>query len=158
MRQPLLLPVYPGHWRPARDGDPQIARMYQRHYSCYRYADDRRQSPGYRNRNLVMGPGEKMILVTEGYTAIFGWRKFIDASGQQGVNCAFFRNESSVLSSALILEAEEWAQRRWSGERMYTYVDASAVQSANPGYCFRRAGWRRCGTTKARGLLIFEKE
>jgi hypothetical protein len=26
--------------------------------------------------------------------ALFVWRKFIDDSGQQGVNCAVFRNES----------------------------------------------------------------
>ena len=31
-----------------------------------------------------------------------------------------------------------------------------AVAGRNPGYCFQKAGWRRCGVTKG-GLLIFEK-
>jgi hypothetical protein len=36
------------------------------------------------------------------------------------------------------------------------YVDPSQVRSSNPGCCFKLAGWRQCGTTKERGLLIFE--
>lgn len=34
----------------------------------------------------------------------------------------------------------EWAERR------------------NPGYCFKRAGWRQCGITKVNKLVILEKE
>jgi hypothetical protein len=40
------------------------------------------------------------------------WEKVIDhvsGDGQQGVNCAVFRNESEILSSQLILEAEKIA-------------------------------------------------
>jgi hypothetical protein len=43
-------------------------------------------------------------------------------AGQRGVNCAVFRNESSVLSSELIREACGLAWTRWPGERLYTYV------------------------------------
>ena len=98
-----------------------------------------------------------MLLMTVGCDALFVWRKFIDASGQTGVNCAVFRNESDILSSTLIAEAEGWAWQRWPGERLYTYVNSLAVQSSNPGYCFKIAGWRSCGRTKARNLLILEK-
>lgn len=38
--------------------------------------------------------------------ALFAWRKFIDKSGQQGVNCSIFRNEGPELSSELIIEAD----------------------------------------------------
>lgn len=145
-----------GHWIEVKDGDERVAQIYFRHYSCYQYQDNRRAQYGYRNRFLVMGPGQKMVLLAVDGKAIFGWRKFIDASGQVGVNCAFFRNESPSVASELILDAERHAWRRWPGERFYTYVNPGAIRSSNPGYCFKIAGWRQCGYTK-QGLLILEK-
>jgi hypothetical protein len=76
---------------------------------------------------------------------------------QVGVNCAVFRNETSIRSSDLIREAEALAWQKWPGARLYTYVNPRQVRSVIPGYCFRRAGWRRCGVTKRRQLLIFER-
>ena len=146
-----------GVWIQVKDGHTRFAELYRRHYSCYHYADNRRSQYGYRNRNLVLGPGEKIALLTPDWQAAFGWRKFIDKSGQTGVNCAFFRNESSQLSSWLILEAEKIAWQRWPGERLYTYVNTSAIRSSNPGYCYLMAGWRKCGYTKVNKLLIMEK-
>ena len=154
----MLLTLFPldDYWTQVHDGDSRVAQMYMRHYSCHQYKDKRRSRYGYRNRFLVMGPGEKLVLLSVDGLAIFGWRKFIDDSGQEGINCSFFRNESPILSSALILDAENHAQQKWGGVRLYTYVNAKAVGSSNPGYCFRRAGWRKCGVTEG-GLLIFEK-
>lgn len=144
-------------WQVVKDGDLRLAGLYRRHYSCYQYADRRRDDPLYRNRNLVIGPGYKLALLTACGQAGLAWRKFKDRSGQEGVNCAFFRNESAHLSSWLITEAEKLAWERWPGVRLYTYVNAGAVQSRNPGYCFLCAGWRRCGYTKKRGYVILEK-
>ncbi len=155
----MLLTLLPleGYWMQVRDGDSRVAQLYMRHYSCHQYQDKRRSQYGYRNRFLVMGPGEKLVLLSVDGLAIFGWRRFKDDSGQEGVNCSFFRNESEVLSSLLILDAERHAQQKWGGARLYTYVNPAAVASRNPGYCFHMAGWTRCGVTKG-GLLIFEKE
>jgi len=61
------------------------------------------------------------------------------------------------LSSELIRAAEVFAWDRWPGQRLYTYVNPRKVQSRNPGYCFLMAGWRKCGVTKTRRLIIFEK-
>lgn len=144
------------HWLPIKDGDPRAAAIYRRHYSCYQYKDKRRDRYGYRNRFLIVGPGEKMLLMTLNCDALFAWRKFIDASGQVGVNCAVFRNESPILSSALILEAEQHAWQRWPGARLYTYVKASVILSSNPGFCYQVAGWNKCGETKG-GLVVLEK-
>lgn len=144
-------------WNVVRDGDPRVSDIYSRHYSCYRYADGRRKNINNRSRHLVMGPGYKTILLTTDCKAIFGWRKFIDDSGQTGVNCAFFRNEGAyngMLSSEMILAAEGIARIRWGDERLYTYVNTSRVNG--DGYCFKCAGWRKCGRTKL-GLLILEK-
>jgi hypothetical protein len=123
--------------------------LYERHYSAYRYRDGRR-------RRVFCGPGEKIVLRTEEPQALFVWRKFIDASGQQGINCAVFRNEGPHLSSLLIRQADAVADFVWPRERHYTYVAPALIRSTNPGACFRHAGWRRCGVTKG-GLLIFER-
>lgn len=145
-------------WLAVKDGDPRAHDIMRRHYSYYRYADDRRSNTGYRARHLIVGPGEKMVLITQECDALFVWRKFISRDGSTGVNCAVFRNESQHKSSDLILEAEQLAWQRWPGERLYTYVDSKKIQSTNPGYCFMCAGWRRLPEiTKVNKLIILEK-
>jgi hypothetical protein len=136
-------------WWVTRDGDRDCLDLYERHYSAYRYADGR-------ERILFVGPGDKLVLRTERGDAFFVWRRFIDDSGQQGVNCAAFRNESEHLSSALVRQADAIADATWTDRRHYTYVDREKVASKNPGFCFLAAGWQRCGRTKG-GLLILER-
>ena len=143
-------------WWLTKDGDKDCLAMYEKHYSAYQYRDGRR-------RTQFVGPGETIVLRTFTADAVFVWRKFIDecidprtSEGQQGVNCAVFRNESGHLSSELIRQADAIADIAWPGERHYTYVDAEAVASRNPGYCFLCAGWTRCGVTKS-GKLILER-
>lgn len=143
-----------GNWYAVSDGDPRARALFKRHYSYIPYQDNRERIA--RTRKFV-GPGEVMVLITLNCDALFVWRKFIDDSGQEGINCAVFRNESDILSSELILEAEKLAQNRWPGERMYTYVNPEKVASSNPGYCFIKAGWNKCGITQKRNYLIFEK-
>lgn len=137
------------YWREARDGNLVGLALYRRHYSSRRYADGRDPA-------LFVGPGQKTVLLAHDDDALFVWRRFIDASGQQGVNCAVFRNESAHLSSSMILDAETWATDRWPGERLYTYVNPRSIRSTNPGACFKHAGWERCGSTKG-GLVILAK-
>jgi len=139
------------YWHESKDGDIDARELFDRHYSRYRYKDGRKPK-------LFCGPGEKMVLLTEAADAMFVWRKFRSADGQQGVNCAVFRNESPHLSSDMILDAEEIAWRRWPKARLFTYVKAGAIKSSNPGYCFKRAGWRQSGITKVNKLVILEKE
>lgn len=137
-------------WYLTKDGDATCLELYERHYSRQRYADGRRQK-------VFAGPGEKIVLRTGDADAMFVWRKFIDDSGQTGINCAVFRNESRHRSSELIRQADAIADHCWPRERHYTYVDPQAVRSTNPGYCFMAAGWSRCGVTKS-GKLILERE
>jgi len=138
------------YWHGVKDGNKTDLELYNRHYSAYQYADGR-------ERKLFVGPGEKTVLLTEKEDALFVWRKFLDASGQKGINCAVFRNESAVLSSVLIAEAMRIALRRWPGERLYTYVNPQKIKSINPGCCFKAAGWKTCGLTKG-GLIILHYE
>lgn len=137
-------------WYPTKDGDPRALALYERHYSAHQYKDGRK-------RRLFVGPGQKMVLLTADCRALFVWRKFVSGDGQEGVNCAVFRNEGPLLSSDLIREACHWAEQRWPGQRQYTYVKGSAVKSVNPGYCFKLAGFAKCGVTKWNKLLILER-
>ena len=133
-----------------KDGNPIARSIFDRHYSRHLYKDGRKPK-------LFVGPGQKMVLLTHNVDALFVWRKFISGNGQQGVNCAVFRNESILLSSDLILEAEQMAWERWPNERLYTYVAPTKILSKNPGYCFKKAGWKQCGITKINKLVILEK-
>lgn len=145
-----LCPLRGVYWHRSRDGDDEARSLFDRHYSRIRYKDGRKPK-------LFVGPGQKEVLITADGKAMFVWRKFIDGSGQQGVNCAVFRNEGPILSSLLILEAEEIAWARWPGARLYTYVNPKGIKSSNPGACFKHAGWTPCGTTKVNKLIILEK-
>ncbi len=138
-------------WYLTKDGDRTCLAMYERHYSCHRYADGRK-------RTQFVGPGETIALRTASGDACFVWRNYIDHTipKQDGVECSFFRNEGPLLSSELIRQADAIADFCWPGERHYTKVRAEAVRSTNPGYCFIVAGWRKCGMTKG-GLLILER-
>ena len=136
-------------WWITKDGDLDCLDLYERHYSCYKYVDGRK-------RKLFVGPGEKVVLRTKAADAMFVWRKFIDDSGQTGINCAVFRNESPHRSSDLIRQADRIADCLWPNSRRYTFVRSEAVKSSNPGFCFIAAGWRKCGRTKS-GLRVLER-
>lgn len=145
-----------GYWLSVRDGDPRAFALFQRHYSYHDYADGRRQRYGYRNRFLICGPGEKLLLLGADERALFGWRRGSDASQGYCVSCTVFRNESGQRSSDLIREAAALAWEKWPGERLVTYVDPRKVKSSNPGYCFLMAGWSKCGITTVNKLIILE--
>ena len=145
--QPFLIGT---GWIEVRDGNDSGRAIFDRHYSRSSYRDSRKPK-------LYVGPGEKMVLLYACARALFVWRKFRSDDGQQGVNCAVFRNEGAGLSSHLIRNADDLAWERWPGDRHYTYVNPRAVKSHNPGYCFLMAGWRRSGVTKKRKYLILER-
>ena len=138
------------YWYLTSDGDEYCLELYERHYSCKTYADGRK-------RKLFVGPGEKLVLRTWEADAMFVWRNFVDDSGQQGINCAVFRNESQAQRSKLIQEADAIADAVWPNQRHYTYVNAQKIKSVNPGYCFKKAGWEVCGETTVNKLIIMER-
>jgi hypothetical protein len=146
--QPFLLAT--GPWVEVRDGNQTAAALFDRHYS---------RNPAARGDARVAGPGEKIVLLTPCARALFVWRRFISkdpTASAEDVNCAIFRNEGAGLSSDLIRAAMAIAWARWPGRRLYTYVNPRRVRSTNPGACFKAAGWRRCGTTETRRLVVLE--
>jgi hypothetical protein len=147
--QPFLLAS--GPWVRVWDGNPTAAALYDRHYS---------RNKGAVGDPRIAGPGEKLVYLTPCARALFVWRRFQSkdpTAGPDDINCAIFRNEGAGLASELILAAEPLAYERWGRQRLYTYVNTKRIRSSNPGYCFIKAGWRKCGFTKTRELLILEK-
>lgn len=140
-------------WFLTKDGDKSVIELYERHYSCYHYADGRK-------RTQFVGPGENIVLRTADCDAAFAWRKYIDDTipKQDGVECCFFRNESPhrYKSSELVRQADAIADCAWPGERHYTKVNSDKVRSPNAGFCFIKAGWKRDGLTR-NGLLILSR-
>lgn len=147
-------------WYGASKRDPRVVALYARHYSS------KKNNKPYANllSHGIAAPGAVIVLLTSDASALFVWLKQkYHSNDQTGVNCAVFRNEGKALSSRLILKAELFAWSQWPAERLYTYVDPTEVNSSNPGYCFKKAGWQlvRDANGKPRkttdGLLIFEK-
>jgi hypothetical protein len=123
--------------------DPQGAALADRHYS--------RRTVG---SPQFMPPGQTLVLRSNEGDVVFGWWRPHPSSGIRAMNnldgwtCTIFRNESEHLSSLLILVAEEHLKLSGMGcgpDGMLTYVWDKKVKSANPGCCFKKAGWRAIG-------------
>lgn len=143
------LPYASEHWRITRDGDPYGYDLSRRHYSARTYREQRQR--------LFVGPGRKLVLLSNDGAALFVWRHFKDdcQPPQTGHNCAMFRNEGDTLSSQLIREAVQVVFDSWGRDRCYTLINSKRIRSTNPGCCFIKAGWRRCGVSKT-GKIILE--
>ncbi len=127
--------------------DPEMLELSARHYSRKNY-----------KAKKIGGPARSILLRNNEGTVLFLWQWPKDGTRwdkQNGYNCVMFRNESKRLSSEIILEAEDYVMRKWGPNRFYTYVDASKV-SSNPGYCFKKAGWKRVGISGS-GKILLEK-
>ena len=101
-----------------------------------------------------MPPGETVVLLTLDERAVWGWWRPHPASGIKAMNgldgwtCTIFRNESAARSSDLILAAEKFLLDLGitvGKDGFITYVWDKKVRSTNPGYCFKKAGWKVCG-------------
>jgi hypothetical protein len=139
MIQPLLIG---DGWVELKDGNDSCRTIFDRHYSRRVYADGRKPK-------LFVGPGRKLVLMLADGRALLVWREFISDDGQQGVNCAIFRNEGGEQASGLIRDAVALARaKKWPTERFYTYIDPRKVKPTMfrgyPvwGWCFYKAGWK----------------
>lgn len=142
-------------WMLTRDGDPVAYELARRHYSAWK-----NQKPKQR---LFVGPGDRVVLRTEDGRSFWVWRKCKYRDDDQvGVECSHFRNEGPIPSSELVRQACRIADALWLGERRFTFIDPQAVESKNPGYCFKLAGWKLVRDANGRplktkrGFLILE--
>jgi len=139
-------------WRFSHHHDPAALVLADRHYN--------RQKPG---TNQFVAPGACVVLIAGESDALWvtlaqhgpyvkhGWP---DA----WVN-SVFRRERGPLASELIVAAVARTRARWNppSAGIVSFVDASEVRrKRDPGRCYRKAGWRHVGYTKA-GLWVFQQ-
>ncbi len=134
-----------------------------------------RRTPGSKT---FTGVGQEIVLVTDCGRAVWAVvrqrtptrRGSGNSRGRIGVTDVrpryvwrnmMFRNLGAGLSSSLIIEATDLTYSYWLDrygimpeERLRTEVDVLAVRSANPGYCYIKAGWER-GPRKRRKLFLY---
>jgi hypothetical protein len=149
-------PITTRYWRQIGKFDGLAAAIADRHYS--------RRTVG---SPQFMPPGQTVILREHGGCAVWGWwRPHPDAgitamNGLDGWTCTIFRNESPFLSSDLILDAEQALYRTGldiGPDGLLTYVWDAKVKSANPGYCFKIAGWKAVGRSADGRKTLLHKE
>lgn len=142
------------HWYSANKAAPAVIDLYSRHYSAVKNG---KSKVHWRNHGITP-PAASMTLLTAGSDALFVWiQSKFRKDGLKGIECTVFRNESSILSSVLILEAEILALQKWRDQpQFFTFVKPSAIKSSNAGYCFMAAGWHREKTLPS-GLVLLTK-
>jgi len=143
----MLLPLFEGLVKTTHF-DAEMAQLADRHYS--------RRTVGARQ---FAYSGRKLVLRDVSGLVLFVWmypRPELRMDDRAGYHCTIFRNESPRLSSDIILEAEQAAVDKWGQNTAWTFVDARKIKSPNPGYCFKKAGWRSAGVTKS-GLHVLTK-
>lgn len=141
------------HWERVTKFDPRACELADRHYS--------RRKPG---SGQFMPPGQTIVLLAT--DAVWGWWRPHPASGLTAMNgldgwtCTIFRNESPVLSSDLVLDAE-MAMGEYGLDigldGLLTYVWDSKVRSVNPGFCFKMAGWTVRGRSADKRKTLLSK-
>lgn len=137
--------------------DKQGCELADRHYSRRKIG-----SPQF------MPPGQRFVLIAPG--AVWGWWRPHPKSGIKAMNgldgwtCVIFRNESQVRSSLLVLEAENELVRycnetgaNCGPSGMLTYVWDAKIKSSNPGYCYKKAGWRAIGRSADKRKTLLHK-
>ena len=142
-------------WSRVTKFDPRACALADRHYSRRKVG-----APQF------MPPGETVVLLTPNADAVFGWWRPHPASGIRQMNgldgwtCTIFRNESALLSSALIVEAERFLLALGvtiGPDGLLTYVWDRRVRSSNPGCCFKAAGWRAVGRSADGRKTLLQK-
>jgi hypothetical protein len=138
----LSLVVDDAVWTRRGRFDAAAVALADRHYSREKVGTPQVGGPGH--LLVFVTPCERAAWISKRHDEkAFDRRSRSTADGFRGYRCALFRNESEYVASDLILAAVELTERTW-GASPYgwsTYVDKSKVASANPGYCFKRAGW-----------------
>jgi len=138
-------------WRLSDRFDPAALPLADRHYN--------RRKPG---SPQFVPPGRCLVLLAEDRTALWvtsaPFAQYIRHAWPGAWVNTLFRNEGGGLSSDLIRHAVAHTRDRWRQVPdlgMVTFVDASKIRSANPGCCYRKAGFRHVGFTQG-GLHVFQ--
>lgn len=107
-----------------------------------------------------MPPGQRFVLVTPSLDSVWGWWRPHPDSGIVAMNkldgwtCTIFRRRpgcADPLASELVLDAERAPAALGYGcgpDGLLSYIWDAKVASANPGYCYKLAGWAVRGRSR----------
>ncbi len=138
-------------WALSHRGSPSAAAMADRHYNRQSIGSAQFVPPG--RCVVLLSRCGKAVWVTSWPYAEFTKHEWAGA----WVN-SLFRNEGAGLSSTLIRAAIAATRAIWEPPDLgiVTFVDPTKVRKKrDPGRCYIRAGFKRCGHTKS-GLLAFK--
>ena len=92
------------------------------------------------------------------FTCVRNRPEFIRHAWPNSIMCTAFRNEGSILSSTLLLEALGIVRWKWPSlpsDGLITLIDEKKIRNKqNPGYCFLKAGFKRLGYGKGGHLFL----
>lgn len=139
-------------WELSNRFDASVVPLADRHYNRRKIGSPQFVPPG---RCLVLAtPSRDAFWVTS-----WPFAQFVRHAWAGAWLCSAFRNESEVLSSALIVEAVSATRWKWPTVPdlgIVTFVDSTKVRrKRDPGRCFRRAGFLEVGETKG-GLVVLQ--
>jgi hypothetical protein len=139
-------------WALSHRADERALPLADRHYNRQKVG-----SPQF------VPPGRCVVLLTEDAGALWvtSWPfgEFVRHAWPGAWINSCFRRESGPLASELILDAVAATRSIWPDvpeQGLVTFVDADKTRrKRDPGRCYRRAGFRHVGFTKA-GLWVFQ--
>jgi hypothetical protein len=138
-------------WHISHRADRRALPLADAHYS--------RQKPG---TPQFVKPGRCIVLLTGAADALWvsSWpfAEHVKHAWAGAWECSLFRNTGPTLSSTLIVEAVAVTRWHWGDPPdggMITFIDTRYTRSPNPGYCYKRAGWRQVGRTQG-GLIALQ--
>ena len=140
------------NWIESHRADAEVVPLADRHYNRQKIGDKQFAPPG---RCLVL----KTPAIDAFWITSWPFAEYVKHAWAGAWVCSAFRNESEHLSSDLIRQAIAVSLAKWGTAPdlgMVTFVNADKVRhKRDPGRCFLRAGFRRCGETKG-GLLAMQ--
>jgi hypothetical protein len=138
-------------WELSFRADQDARVVADRHYN--------RQKVGSKQ---FVPPGRCFVLITPGKDAVwvtsYPFAQYVKHAWAGAWMNSLFRNESDLLSSELIRQAVAATRWRWPETPelgMVTFVDPKKIKSTNPGYCYKKAGFKQVGFTKG-GLVALQ--
>ena len=139
-------------WIRSNRADVDVLPLADRHYNRQKIG-----SPQF------APPGRCMVLKTAEHDAFWvtSWpyAEYVRHAWAGAWVCSAFRNESMYLSSNLIREAVAATVDTYGSAPalgMITFVDTTKTRKKrDPGRCYLRAGFKKCGMTKG-GLLALQ--
>ena len=139
-------------WIRSHRADPEVVPLADRHYNRQKIGSPQFAPPG---RCLVLKTAELDAF----WITSWPFAEYVRHAWAGTWVCGAFRNEGAYLSSELIREAVAATLYEYGSAPalgMITFVNAEKTRKKrDPGRCFLRAGFKRCGMTKG-GLFALQ--